>query len=271
MSKILKGLTASEYISPDDKDWLDTLDAVPGIKSYIGKTLADFREKFVSINILGSGVSITPESYPDLYAHLSAASKILDVQNAPELSIQWAYNISMETYGSKSPRIAAASGAVDLLTDEELSFLLGHEMGHIMAGHKPYHEFLMALYSPMASCLPDANVWLPLVGRQLLKWYRFSDFTADRAGLLACQDIDVAITTMAKLSGAPKKYYGKLEAKYFLKQAKIFEQNNKGLADNIIQNLSVATATSPWLVVRAAKLYDWYESGEYQKVLDKRA
>ncbi len=271
MSKILKGLTASEYINPEDKEWLDVLDAVPGIKSYVGKTLADFREKYVTINIIGSGVNITPESYPDLYAHLSDASKILDVQNAPELSMQWSYNMSMETFGSKSPRIAATSGVVDLLTDKELSFLLGHELGHIMAGHKPYHELFMALYSPMMNFIPNANVWLALVGRKLLNWYRFSDFTADRAGLLACQDIDVAITTMAKLSGAPMKYYDNLEAKHFLKQAKIFEQNNRGLADNIMQNLSVATATSPWLVVRAAKLYDWYESGEYQNVLDKHA
>lgn len=269
MSKILKGLSVADYIDHEDKEWLDKLDAIPGIKKLLAETIADLQEKLTTINLIGNGISITQESYPDLYIHLSKASKVLDIQDVPDFSVVWSYDMSMKTDGAKRPRIMAHSGAIDVLSDNELCFLLGHELGHIVAGHKPYHDLLMALYTPLMDSLPNAKILLTFLGPKILQWYRISDFTADRAGLLACQDIDVAITAMAKLSGVPQKYHCKIKPESFLRQAKIFEQNNVGLADSIIQNLSMRTATAPWLVVRVAKLYDWYESGEYHKVLDK--
>ncbi len=269
MSNILKGLSVTDFINQEDKEWLDKFETIPGVKKLLAETIADFQEQFATVNLIGNGVSITPESYPDLYLHLSEASKILDIQDLPEFSMIWSYEMSMKTFGAKRPRITAYSGAIDLLSDKELCFLLGHELGHIIAGHKPYHDLLMTLYTPIMTLVPNAKILLTLLRPMLLKWYRISDYTADRAGLLACQDIDVAITTMAKLSGVPKKYHNNIDPKLFLKQAKIFEQNNEGLANGIMQNLSIATATSPWLVVRVAKLYDWYESGEYHKVLDE--
>jgi hypothetical protein len=38
----------------------------------------------------------------------------------------------------------------------------------------------------------------------LVNWLRMADYTADRAGLLACQDVNSAMTAMAKIAGLPK-------------------------------------------------------------------
>ena len=40
--------------------------------------------------------------------------------------------------GTSSPFIVLTSGLIDLLGDEELSFVVGHELGHIKAGHVLY-------------------------------------------------------------------------------------------------------------------------------------
>ncbi len=269
MPKILKGLSAIEFLNPEDKEGLNKLDAVPGLKSFLAETVSNIREKFITIDMLGDGLSITADSYPELHKLLTNTAATLDVENIPDFSMIWSYEISLGTEGVSRPRISALSGAVDILSDKELTFLLGHELGHLAAGHKPYHNLLITFYTPIMKMIPNAEVWLALLRPMLLKWFRLSDFTADRAGLLACQDIDVAIKAMIKMAGAPLKYHDKINTEAFLRQAKRFEQNNRGFADNIIQNLSINTACAPWLVVRAAKLYEWYKSGEYDELINK--
>lgn len=48
--------------------------------------------------------------------------------------------------GVEDPIIVINSGAIDLLTYEELLFIIGHEVGHIKSQH--------VLYSQMAQILP---------------------------------------------------------------------------------------------------------------------
>ena len=267
----LKGLLATDFIHPDDEKSVHKMDTIPGMKKFLAETVSNIRGKFADIEMYGDGINITETAYGELFAILKEAATILDNDRIPNFSLSWNYNISIGTVGAKNPRITALSGAIDLLDDDELLFLLGHELGHFMAGHNPYRNLLITFYTPLLKLLPNAEVWLALLRPLLLQWYRLSDFTADRAGLLACQDINVALTTMIKMSGLPKKYYGDIDQKSILKQAIRFEQQNRNFAENIIQNLSINTACAPWMVVRAAKLHDWYTSGQYASIINKYA
>lgn len=267
----LKGISPQDFIHPEDEKGLKRMDAVPGLKKFLAETISDLREKFTSIEMYGDGINVSEETYGELYSLLKEASNILDSEKTPDFSLSWSYYISIGTEGAKNPRITALSGAIDLLDDEELLFLLGHELGHLLAGHKPYHNLLITFYTPMMNMIPNAQIWLGLLRPMLLQWYRLSDFTADRAGLLVCQDINVALRTMIKMSGIPQKYYGNINPESILKQAIQFEQKNKDFANNIIQNLSINTACAPWMVVRAAQLYNWYKSGEYTSLINKHA
>lgn len=265
----LRGLSAADFYDPDDLKGLKKLESVPGIKKIVAEIISNIREKYTSIEMYGDGIIVTHAGYPHLFNILEEVSATLDVKDIPAFSMSWGYDISIGTEGTKSPRITALSGAIDLLDDEELKFLLGHEIGHIVAGHKPFHNVLITLYTPLMKMVPNAEVWLALLRPMLLQWYRTSDFTADRAGLLACQDIDIAIRTMVKMAGIPKKYYNQISNESFLKQAMEFNRKNTNLADGLIQNLSINTACVPWMVMRAAKLYSWYKSGEYTEVINK--
>lgn len=271
MSVILKGLTPQIFYHPDDLKGLKRLETVPGVKKFIADTISNLREKFTSIEMYGDGINITEDGYPELYNILTSVVQTLDRDMIPDFSMTWAYDISMGTEGAKSPKITVLSGAVDLLEDEELSFLIGHEIGHIMAGHKPFHNLLITLYTPLMKMVPNAEIWMSLLRPMLLQWYRTSDYTADRAGLLACQDINVALMTMIKMSGIPKKFYNRINTDSILKQAIEFERKNQNLVEELIQNLSINTACAPWMVVRAAKLYQWYKSGAYSEIINTHA
>ena len=93
-----------------------------------------------------------------------------------------------------------------------------------------------------------------------------SEFTADRAGLLACQNVDVAINSIIKMSGMPAKYFNNMNRKAFLEQAKDFEAKYGGLMDKVIKGISIVNDSHPWTIMRAAELIKWIESGEYKRV-----
>ena len=73
----------------------------------------------------------------------------------------------------------------------------------------------------------------------LLYWSRMSELTADRAGFLACQDIETVISTEMKLAGAPTKYYGKLDTKQFIKQSKEFKGFDFSSLDKIAKMILI--------------------------------
>ncbi|MBP0979009.1 MAG: M48 family metalloprotease, partial [Oscillospiraceae bacterium] len=100
----------------------------------------------------------------------------------------------------------------------------------------------------------------------LYQWYRMSEITADRAGLLACQNIDAAVSVMAKLSGYPPSRYDEIDNDLFLDQAVEFENFDKNAFDKLLKLFSVLYKTHPWTVMRAKELKSWYDNGDYARV-----
>lgn len=266
-SKKILCFDPADVASPDDISLRQKLDAIPKFKEFMMNTVCVLREKVTAVEYAGNGIHVNDICLPQLNGLLKDVCRILHVTDVPDMSLAWNYNISATTEGARNPYITAFSGAVDLLNDDELRFIIAHEIGHQMSGHKPYHMFLETMYLPLMNSIPGGEVWINLARTKLLNWYRMSDFTADRIGLLAVQDIDTAISTMIKMSGIPKKYYGDINIKSFLKQASEFDSMFSDTSGEIVNYLSLNAACTPWLVLRAAKLYEWYKNGDYQRIV----
>ena len=88
--------------------------------------------------------------------------------------------------------------------------------------------------------------------------------------LLCCQDINVALSTMIKKAGLPRKYYDQINIDGFIQQARDFNENYTGTLNVIVKNLTIRSAEFPWLVDRAAKLLDWYEHGNYNQIVNSK-
>lgn len=263
----IKGLDVSTILHPEDKSTMDTLKKIPGFKTVVDKTVGSIMEKYAAVEYSGEGINVSSQSLPTLNSQIREACRILDMKEIPNCSINWFYHIGSFSVGEKSKRIVFPSGSIDLLTPEELNFLIGHELGHMKCGHKTYHMLTEAMYRPMVGT--DLELIMSLIKMPLLNWYRVSDFTADRMGLLCCQDIEVAIKTMIKMAGLPKKYHNQIHIKSFIQQAIDFNKNHSGLFDEMVKYLSINAACMPWLVQRAAELLIWYQSGEFDRILNK--
>lgn len=268
MKMRLKGLDVSQIQYPDDKATIDKLNKMPGFKVFLQKTVANVMEKYAAIQYSAEGINVTDKSCPDLNKQLMDSVQILDMQEMPSCSIDWSYTVSSFSVGESHKRIILQSGCVDLLNKEELYFVIGHELGHMKCGHKIYHMLTESLYLPFQNT-PELVFWTSLIKMPLLNWYRISDFTADRLGLLCCQDINVALGTMIKMAGLPKKCYDQINISAFIQQADHFGKEHSGMIDNMVKYLSINAAAMPWLIMRASELLNWYNSREYSKIINQ--
>lgn len=269
--KHLINLSSSVYEHPFDRAALNTLRNLPGLDTVTNFILNWAAVRWNHVAMQGSNFHVTRESCPELYKQIKKDAAVLGVDDFPEIYTEWGYAVNGYTTGNKDrTMLVLNSGAVDLLTESQLDYVVGHEMGHIKSGHVLYH--LMAqLISGAISFIPLGEALLTPIHYSLLYWQRMSEFTADRAGLLTCQNKDAAIEAIIKMSGAPQKYFNKLDKEAFLKQAEEFENKFGGIANSTIKNLSIMSSTHPWTVYRAGELIKWIESGEYDRILNDYA
>lgn len=268
----LNDLHPFEYEHPFDTKALDALQG-QGVDTLVRKFNEHAIERFITIQYTGSNIKVTPANYPKIYELLEKACEIIHLPSKPSLYINWEYAVNGFTIGVENPIIVLTSGAIDLLDEKELQYLIGHEIGHIKSRHTLYHQ--MATFFPIvAELLGQVTLGIGAVLSKpvqwaLMHWYRMSEFTADRAGLLACQDVDAAIRVMMKSSGMPTKYYNDLRFEAFVQQAKDFEELDYDNLNKYAKIVAIAESTHPWSVMRAAELLKWIDSGEYHQVLKR--
>jgi len=267
----LTGLRPQAYEHPLDASTLNALQNTRGLETLVRKCNQWGFERLLRVQLTGSYLRVTPDSFAEVHDQVRAACEILDLPAAPEVYIANAGGINAFTAGVHQPLVVLSSDAIDRLSEEELFFVIAHELGHIKSGHVLYYqiaEFLPVIGEIVGSATFGVGE-LVGVGLQiaLLKWKRMSELTADRAGLLACQDVAPAISTMMKLAGLPNKFYDAINTEDFIAQAREFEALDAEKLNWLAKWFSSAEQTHPWTVLRANQFLTWVDSGEYQAVV----
>ena len=275
MAKVyLNGLDSKTYEHPFDRKALNALEGTTGLETVVKGFNKYGVEKMLKVQHTGSNIRISDKNLPEVKNILLTACKILDIEQVPDIYVQWGFQINAFTAGVDKPLIVLNSGAIDLMTAEELLFVIGHELGHIKSQHVLYHQLSMVL--PFlgnligAATLGIGDLIAKGIQLALLNWQRMSEFTADRAGLLCCQDSAVAISTMVKMAGIPTRYFNKINIDDFIAQAKEFEGADYDTLDKIAKTVSIMWQNHPWTVLRASEMIKWIDAGDYQKILMKK-
>lgn len=254
--KILSGLDHSQYEHPFDQKALAALEGTPGL-SAVGKFITKHMvERVYTVQYTGSHLKVTPDNYPAIYEYMKYAAQILDVKKLPELYIEWGYNINACTVGAENPIIVINSGLIDLCDDDEIMFVIGHELGHVKSNHMLYHMMAQVI-NYIIDAIPFGSIAAAPLQYALYYWDRMSEFTADRAGLMACQNKDAAVRAFMKMSGMPIKQFDNLNYETFIQQARDFKQLDYEGLNKVIKLISIADASHPWTVMRAAELLNW--------------
>lgn len=266
--KILTGLDQTQYEHPFDRKALNALENTPGLTvagKYITKQTI---ERIYTVQYTGSNLKVIEKNYPDIYEYLDYACKILDLDRKPELYIQWGYGINAFTVGAENPIVVLNSGLIDLCDDDEKMFIIGHELGHIKSNHMLYHMMAQVI-NYVIDAIPGGNLVAAPLKYALLYWDRMSEFTADRAGLLCCQNKDAAVRAFIKMAGLPINQFDKMDERAFLQQAKDFESLDYENLNKFFRIISIMDSTHPWTVMRAAELMKWVDNEEYNVFLKR--
>ncbi len=255
---------------PADRAALQALRAVPGFDDVVRKIIAILGgERGIRLLFQGNAVRSGPQQYPLAHSLHVEVVATFDWPTVPELYVSQTPVFNAGAYGVDDPFIVLHSAAVELLDEEELRALIAHEMGHVVSGHALYRTIAEILLAVSLGSLPFlAGVALLPVRLAILEWSRKAELSADRAGLLGCQNILASQQLFMKMAGA---YRGALESGQmsldpFIAQANEYVATNEGL-DIVYKILNTLALTHPMNTVRAAELQKWIGSGDYERIL----
>jgi Zn-dependent protease with chaperone function len=161
--------------------------------------------------------------------------------------------VNAYTFGISDPKVVVLFSATTQVMDEdELRFIIGHEMGHAALGH----AWLNTMLGGMAGVpVPfAAAVILTLAFRS---WNRTCEYSADRAGLLACANPNKAVSALIKLFAADARTPADLQ-----RALALIEQED----DSPLNLLAESLSTHPMLVRRIEQLKRWSQSEEYRRL-----
>ena len=238
-----KTLTQIAYVSwehPADRAALQSLRSVPGFDEVVKKIYGFIGERGVRLLFQADAVRVGPKQFPRLNELYTDVLTTMDWDPRPELFVSQTPFVNAGAFGMDRPFIVINSGALKPLDDEEMRTLLGHELGHVMSGHALYHTILILILNFSFSTLPFlAGIALLPIRIALLEWFRKSELSSDRAGLLAAQDPIAAMRMYLKMAGGGDMQQMDLNA--FLVQAKEYEEGG-GAIDRIETNQAPADA-----------------------------
>jgi Zn-dependent protease with chaperone function len=269
----LVGLDVADFRHPNDARATDALAKIPGLDKVMAKLLEYGLERLYYVDNVASNLRVTPRMFGRLHRALTWATKILDVPE-PEMYVTVDSEPNAFTYGHTKPFITLTSGLVDLLSDEELFFVIGHEVGHIKAGHVLYGTMARNI-SAVVSILGQATLGLgALLGQGLVialyEWYRCAELTADRAALLCVQDIVPAYDTFMKLAGGTTRLAREMDREEFLRQVAEYEDVDRSTLDKAYKILLTVYRTHPFSMQRAKSLSGWHAEG-YDQIMARTA
>jgi Zn-dependent protease with chaperone function len=226
-------------------------------------------ERGIRLLFQGNAIRVGPTQFPTL-AHLhTEVCTTFDWPTMPEVYVTQTPFFNAGAYGIDAPFIVVHSAALELLDENELRVLLSHELGHVISGHALYRTIAAILALVSLGVLPVlAELVVLPVRLAFLEWSRKSELSADRAGLLGCQDVVTAQRLDMKMAGGGRgsAFAGQLNIDAFMQQAHEYAASSEGL-DVVYKILSTLALTHPMHTVRAAELQRWVTSGEYDRIL----
>jgi len=263
--KILTQIAPVSWEHAADRAALQSLRSVPGFDEVVKKIYGFVGERGVRLLFQADAVRVGATQFPRLNQLYTDVVTTMDWPTRPELFVSQTPFVNAGAFGMDQPFIVINSGALKLLDDDEMRALLGHELGHVMSGHSLYRTILILILNVSFASLPFlAGIALLPVRFALLEWYRKSELSSDRAGLLASQDPKAALRMFLKMAGGGDMKQMDLDA--FLVQAKEYEESG-GPIDRILQILNTLDRTHPFNTLRAAELQRWIEAGHYDRIV----
>ena len=260
-SKKDNGLDPESYRHPLETRSLENLKKTKGLQLVINKFHDIGIEENLRIQYQSSSIKANTNNFSHLVYLMERAADVLQPDLEPDLYIHRSDRLEGISLGVEKPMIIISSHAVDKLSSQELLFIIGREIAHISHQHTLYKEIDL-IFPDLIEAFSVVTLGLSSIVSAglryaLYQWDRMSEYTADRGGLLACQDRTASLSILAKLAGWPERNWNSISFHEFEAQAKSFDAGPQKAFDKIIGYM---LGNNSWALARAKELIDWTSS-----------
>lgn len=249
---------------PADRAALQALRSIPVFDEVLRKIFGFFGEKPIRLAFQANAVRVSDRQFSRIHKIWLEVQDTLDAPERYPLFVSQTPVVNAGAYGMDRPFVILNSGTVHLLDDDELRYVLAHELGHILSGHVLYRTMLVILIQLAERGFPLVGMAARAVLVGLLEWYRKSELSADRAGLLGVQDPQIVFGAMLKMAGGGRSDEMDLDA--FIEQAEAYRES-EDVADSVFKVLNLLGTTHPFYVLRLGEIRSWIESGAYDRIV----
>lgn len=147
--------------------------------------------------VQGNSIIISTNQYPEINKIIETSCEKLEIVK-PNCFITFDPYINAFVMGFKKPyTLVLTTALIEAMDNEELRFVIAHELGHIKMNHSRLKSLVMPL---------DRNI--PVITMIFNFWLRRSEYTADRVGLYVTNNIKVSTNALLKLAVGSKLYKG---------------------------------------------------------------
>ena len=208
-------------------------------------------------NMEGHSLKVDKELLPDFYRLCHEVKAKLNFEEDVDFYITGdstvnAFSVAAEEEGE--PHIVNINSALfDLMTTDELKFVIGHELGHLINKDTALARLIRFVFPP------EANVPVSLQYKIRLH-DQLAELVADRYGYIATENLDVCVTAFFKLAS------GLDLAKMNVSIEALIADNNRRL-EYFLKDKGVSRASHPVnpIRVQALNLFATSESEEELK------
>src|SRR5918996_446506 len=143
----LVDISPKAYEHPADRAATAALKSIPMLDVVVRKLIEFGYERALRQVFLAGSVRLGEDQLPDVWASHRAALARLDIGEVPQLYLTQYPVTNAAAIGSGEPMVVVHSRTIELLDENELRTVFGHEAAHILSDHVLYRTALIILVS----------------------------------------------------------------------------------------------------------------------------
>ena len=260
-------IPAQKYQHPLDRSLLSKIRAIPGVDTLVRESSAAYNEIVSRIELLGNGVLVTERSFPKLKIAMTKIAAMLGIRE-PDVYVVGRGEPIAYTTGIKQPLIVVSTELLRRVLEDEAAAILAHECGHIACDHLLWHNVLTTMMAGASALSKVVATAFSLASPLLFKWYRASEYSADRAAAVALGNPAPIQGGLMKLMTGHTGFESELDIEEICRQAdRLDSYLDEGIWKKLLGYSQRMFLTHPWTIVRIRELHKWDASGELQTVL----
>jgi Zn-dependent protease with chaperone function len=213
-----------------------------------------------------NGIRLSERQFPDIFEIAIRAARILSLSHLPEIYISGDAMWDAVTMGTENSAFIVLGSVLMNFRGDDLFYVIAREMGHCQAGHALWRTVMQfmsgrsqsrsVLGGGVLKLLNPVKLVQSALDAPLMAWSRHSEITADRAGMLAVRNEEVARRVLMSWNLKSFPLYARIN------QDEWREQELQ--SDEVTQRMAEWTlASTPFIAGRLKQVRDFAAAEEY--------